>query len=615
MDHGVKSSSTRLHRSAVSAKHLLTVAVEEYFHATALKSLVAERHWGRLESRVEANTQRALSLLDEFNIKATFFVLGWVAERVPRLIAEIVSSGHEVACKSYLPRTIDEMSPSEFREDVLRSRQAVEAASGVKVLGYRIARGSISLSNLWALDILSEEGFVYDSSVFPRFRSIVEQPWRRFPHTHQCAGQRKIAEYPLSSCGPDGFLIPAAGGNYLRQFPQGLMQHAIAHWDGKYMSPFNMYFHVWELDPRFPQIAGASLLTRIRQYRNLRKMPDLLRYYFERYSFGSIAGKMGTQQLPAETTTAEPQKLATVTSIHERQDFPSTLVAGGLRFDSGVREQATVVVPCFNEESVLPYLCATLQELKGELDHSYDLYFIFVDDDSSDQTWHRLIDLFGNDPSCQLVKHATNQGVAETIMTGIRAARTEIVCSIDCDCSYDPRQLKDMLPLLGDEVSLVTASPYHPLGVVHNVPEWRLFLSRTLSRFYRFVLHNKISTQTSCFRVYRRSKVTNVDMCYGDFRGIAELLARIDLQGGKIVEYPAVLEARLLGYSKMKTVSTIVGHIVLLNRFAWQRGIGWLLRRPAAKLTTEPAATSSNTPRAKIFEHRKTDRIPVSNSD
>lgn len=593
MDQGVRPLRAMSQNAPVSSKHLLTIAVEEYFHATALKSVVGERHWRRLESRVVENTHRALALLDEFGIKATFFVLGWVAERNPLLVAEIVSSGHEVACKSYLPRTIEQMSLDEFRDDVRCSRKAIETASGVEVLGYRIARGSFSLSNLWALDVLAEEGFVYDSSVYPRFRSISEQPWRRFPHTHRF-GERQIAEFPLSSCGPDGFLIPAAGGNYMRQFPESLMQHAISHWDGKYASPFNMYFHVWELDAKLPRLTGASMLTRIRQYRNLEKMPNRLRYYFERYSFGSIRSKLGLQQNRlTDQDHSNAMRNSVIPSAVCDVRLPTTDTGKQCTNTSfGLRQQVTIVVPCFNEELVLNYLCGVLQELHHEFDQRYELFFVFVDDGSTDHTWRCLVDLFGNDPRCQLVRNSTNQGVAAAIMTGIRAAKTDVVCSIDCDCSYDPRQLESMIPLLTEDVSLVTASPYHALGTVLNVPEWRLFLSRTLSRMYRAVLHNKIATQTSCFRVYRRSKIASINISHGDFRGIAELLGRIDLQGGRIVEYPATLEARLLGYSKMKTLSTILGHIGLLLRFAWRRRVGAFLSPDRSSVAHTPLPLS-----------------------
>ena len=203
------------------------------------------------------------------------------------------------------------------------------------------------------------------------------------------------------------------------------------------------------------------------------------------------------------------------------------------------------------------------------LSPQYDLHYIFVDDGSRDATWSSLQTLFGNQSACMLLQHPSNRGVAAAILTGIRNAETEIVCSIDCDCTYDPHQLRSLIPMLTDGVDMVTASPYHAEGVVRNVPGWRLFLSKTLSSMYRLVLHQRLATYTSCFRVYRRSAMSGLRVREGGFLGVAEMLGRLDLQGGHIVECPAVLEARLLGFSKMKTVRTIFGHLRLLVRLGF----------------------------------------------
>jgi glycosyltransferase involved in cell wall biosynthesis len=172
------------------------------------------------------------------------------------------------------------------------------------------------------------------------------------------------------------------------------------------------------------------------------------------------------------------------------------------------------------------------------------------------------------------LRHETNQGVAAGILTGLRAARAEIVCSMDCDCTYDPHELKNMLPLLTGDVDLVTASPYHREGGVRNVPDWRLFLSKGASWLYRRALRSKLATYTSCFRVYRRSAVVDLPLEEKGFLGVAEMLGRLDLAGGKIVEYPAVLEVRLFGISKMKTARTIAGHLKLLSRLSRIRLFG-----------------------------------------
>jgi Glycosyl transferase family 2 len=156
-------------------------------------------------------------------------------------------------------------------------------------------------------------------------------------------------------------------------------------------------------------------------------------------------------------------------------------------------------------------------------------------------------------------------------MTGIVRSTTEIVCSMDCDCTYDPHELAKMIPLLEDGVDMVTASPYHERGQVRNVPRWRLGLSRTLSQLYRLVLHQKLATYTSCFRVYRQSALTRVQITNPGFLGVAEMLGRLDLAGSVIREFPATLEVRMIGRSKMKIARTIAGHMRLLVQLALVR--------------------------------------------
>ena len=180
----------------------------------------------------------------------------------------------------------------------------------------------------------------------------------------------------------------------------------------------------------------------------------------------------------------------------------------------------------------------------------------------------------------RIIQHETNQGVAAGIMTGLREAKTEIVCSMDCDCTYDPHEIENMLPLLTEDVDLVTASPYHKAGGVRNVPGWRLFLSKGASFLYRRVLRSKLDTYTSCFRIYRRASVIDLNIQEKGFLGVAEMLGRLDLNGGKIVEHPSVLEVRLFGISKMKTARTILGHLKLLSRLSKMR---WFRKSGAIK--------------------------------
>jgi glycosyltransferase involved in cell wall biosynthesis len=231
----------------------------------------------------------------------------------------------------------------------------------------------------------------------------------------------------------------------------------------------------------------------------------------------------------------------------------------------------SIVVPCFNEELVLSYLSNTLRSVETHLSERYSVHFVFVDDGSLDGTFDGLRRLFGHKDNCAFIRHSRNKGVAAAILTGVKSAETEIVCSIDCDCTYDPHELINMIPLLKDEVDLVTASPYHPRGKVRNVPGWRLALSRIASYLYRRVLRQKLYTYTSCFRVYRKSMTRELSLSESGFLGIAEMLGRLDLRGAKVVEYPTILEVRLFGRSKMKTLRTIGGHLRLLVRLLAMR--------------------------------------------
>ena len=536
--------------------HVLTVVLEDYYHLSPFKGLIDRALWHRFERRLEIGTLKTLAMLDEFEVRATFFVLGWVAETAPELVREVADRGHEVASKGYDHRSIREMSPALFWEDIHRSREALEHATGRAVLGYRVADRSFGPGDLWALDMLAQAGYRYDSSIKPMFRAFAEEPWRRFIHRHEgCTGS--IWEVPVSSAEILGLHVPVGGGNYFRQFPRRLVQRAIADWDRNVAAPFVMYFHTWELDPDQPRISSASLPATIRQYRNLWQMESMIREYLATYSFHGVADHLGLRHeasLPPPVRDAVPSHIAEQAPvIREGQ----TLVS--------------IVVPCYNEELALRYLSNTLQEVEDALEPSYRVEFIFVDDGSKDRTHETLQRLFGEKQGCVIVHYDRNLGVTAAILTGMQRATAEIVASIDCDCTYDPRELRHMIPMLTDRVDLVTASPYHPQGSVRNVPQWRLSLSKAASALYRGLTRQKLDTYTSCFRVYRRKAILDLDLLEPGFLGIAEMIGKLDLRGGAIAEYPTTLEARMLGRSKMKTLRTILGHLGVMGRLAWLR--------------------------------------------
>jgi len=558
-------------------RQLLTVVLEDYFQVAPLRGVIPTRRWSRFETRVDGNTDKALALLDEFGIKATFFVVGWIADEMPEVVRRVASRGHEIASKGYFHRGIRQLCREEFRDDLRRSREALERAAGTRVAGYRIAEGWLGPQDLWALDVLAEEGFVYDSSIRPIFRGFATQPERRRLHRHHHR-DRTLWEFPIPSWTLGGWSLPIAGGNYLRQAPPALMRRAVASWQRGSAEPLLMYFHVWELDPEQPRIQAAPLWERVRQYRNLDRMDGILRPYLETYRFSGIGDYLARRGVELPTGPVAPRHAgppAAAAAPGLPPALPGPPVAGassapGLRPRPG-RQPVTVVVPCYNEELTLPYLANTLRSVEAALAADYELRLVFVDDGSCDGTWDLMQRIFGGRPRHALLRHDANRGVAAAILTGIRHADTEIVCSIDCDCTYDPHQLRRLIPLLADGVDLVTASPYHPQGRVLNVPAWRLGLSKGLSRLYRLVLRQQLATYTSCFRVYRRAAVVGLPVRAAGFLGVAEMLGLLDLAGGRIVECPAALEVRLLGRSKMKIGKTMAGHLRLLARLAAAR--------------------------------------------
>jgi polysaccharide deacetylase family protein (PEP-CTERM system associated) len=539
-----------------SKKHLLTVLVEDYFHVGAFENLIQQRNWTNFEPRYEKNTLKALDLLDEFGTKATFFVLGWIAEQNPKLVREIVRRGHEVASRGFYHRSLKNLTDEEFREDVRRTNRVLEDAGGQKVIGYRAAEKLTYEKDAWILDVLAEENLLYDASFLP---NVKDAKSKRLAHQHHAGGQI-IWEFPYSTKNVGVGLLPISGGNYLRQIPHTLMRHAVEDWHTRFDAPFVLYFHVWELDPEQPRINAASHYNRVRHYRKLDKMEWVLKEYFRKYDFASGAEFLGVK---------EDLKIAGYQSPVEE---PVLEVAKSKI--QNLKSKVTIVIPCYNEEAALPYLANTLRSVEANLSERYQPQFLFVDDASRDETFNKLEELFGKNENVRIVRHETNQGVAAGIMTGIKAAETEIVCSMDCDCTYDPHELKNMIPLLSKDVDMVTASPYHADGGVRNVPDWRLFLSKGASFLYRRALRAKLSTYTSCFRVYRRSSVVDLPIEEKGFLGVAEMLGKLDLRGGKIIEYPAVLEVRLFGFSKMKTARTIFGHLKLLSRLSQERLFG-----------------------------------------
>jgi polysaccharide deacetylase family protein (PEP-CTERM system associated) len=537
-------------------RQILTINVEDYFHVWALRdsNAVRRKHWDRLDPRLDASLGALLDLLRAHGAKGTFFVFGCIADSQPHLVELILRDGHEVASRGYFPRMLEGLSRQEFADDLGLAKRALERVTGRRVLGYR-SPSWISPDQLWVLEALADAGYTYDSSVNPVLLRFAKHP--EFFRIHEVTTPRgRIREFPITTASFAGIRIAISGGNYARQFPHGVMSRAVAN-HVMTGAPAVFYFMPWELDETQPHISGLSLMSNVRQYRNLSRTRWLLAQYLTSYPFHGIADELSL--VPEEVERPAPAPALEVMSEEAPPSRPL--------------EPVTLVVPIFNEDENIGYLRRSLEKFRSRLARRFRLHLILVDDASTDDTFRTLQAEFGSDPDARVIRHEQNRGVAASILTGLRAASTEIVCSIDCDCSYDPEDLADMLPLL-DGNDMVTASPYHPAGGVMNVPRWRLFLSKSLSRMYNVVLDADLSTYTSCCRVYRKSAIENIELTNQGFLGVAETLIEVKRRGGRVVEYPAVLEARLFGESKMKIVHTIGRHLGLLSKLVGERWRG-----------------------------------------
>ena len=251
----------------------MTVDVEDYFQVSAFEPYIAKEQWDSLPHRVERNTHRILDLFKEKNIKATFFTLGWVAERYPDLIKRMVKDGHELACHGYEHIRVTEQTPEQFRADVSKTKKLLEGLSGEKVKGYRAASYSIGANNLWALNILLEEGFEYSSSIYPVKHDIYGMPDApRF--VFEPIEKQNFKEIPITTIRFGGKNFPCGGGGFFRFYPYALSKWAINRINTQERESAIFYFHPWEIDPKQPRIHGLNLKTRTRHYLNLNRMEN-----------------------------------------------------------------------------------------------------------------------------------------------------------------------------------------------------------------------------------------------------------------------------------------------------------------------------------------------------
>jgi polysaccharide deacetylase family protein (PEP-CTERM system associated) len=263
----------------------MSVDVEDYFQVSAFESHVAYADWDSKELRVERNVERILNLFGLHDVKATFFVLGWVAERLPKMVREIAAAGHEIASHGMRHTRVTQQDRDQFRADVTATKKLLEDTIGQEVIGYRAATYSITSGNLWALDVLAETGHHYSSSIYPIKHDLYGIPTApRFCFKVS----EKLTEIPITTVTMFGRNWPCGGGGYFRLFPYSLSRWALKRVNDRERQSAVFYFHPWEIDPEQPRIGGLSLRTQVRHYLNLGRLEERLGNLLRDFAWGRV---------------------------------------------------------------------------------------------------------------------------------------------------------------------------------------------------------------------------------------------------------------------------------------------------------------------------------------
>ena len=276
-------------------QNALSVDLEDYYQVTAFADSVDPTGWNDRPSRVEANTERLLELMAACGCQATFFTLGWVGERYPKLIRKIAEAGHEIACHSHLHRLVYTLSVTQFRDDTKKAKQVLECAGGCPVKGYRAPSFSITRQSLWAFEVLAELGFTYDSSIYPIEHLNYGMPGSpRLPFLLETSAG-PIVEFPMPTLAAGNRRSPIGGGAYLRLLPYSYTSWAIRYINSRENSPVCVYLHPWELDTEQPKLHG-SLTAKMRHYFGLRGMEGKLRKLLKDFSFVPVSTVIASLQ-------------------------------------------------------------------------------------------------------------------------------------------------------------------------------------------------------------------------------------------------------------------------------------------------------------------------------
>lgn len=318
----VTHNGTRSVHDPMTVLNALTIDVEDYFHVTAFEKQIDRTSWDRYDSRVVPNTRRLLEMFEEHDVKATFFILGWVADRFPELVHEIHEAGHEIGSHSYWHRLVYEVSPEEFRDDLRRSRDVLEDLTGQAITVFRAPSFSVTRRSLWALEILAEEGFRIDSSIYPIIHDRYGIPDAE-QHIHAVdTAAGRLWEFPGSVARFGRFNLPVSGGGYFRLYPLRWTHFCLQRINQSESRPFMFYIHPWEHDHDQPRLNAGSRVSRFRHYVNLSSMESKLDWLLRRFRFGRLSEVVGQHQIDSQGVDGGLATLRHNSKAHTQQGEP-----------------------------------------------------------------------------------------------------------------------------------------------------------------------------------------------------------------------------------------------------------------------------------------------------
>lgn len=502
------------------------ILLEDIFQTALVSDVVPVRYWDRFESRVAQNlTQLLAAPAMAAGTHLTFLASLWLVRELRGQLLALMAQGHELGL-------IIMPAASERLDTVGAACTAVcQHAEAEHILGRRVHSVYLPASVIAEQSPATRQGCAFATLITDL--PVLADDWPG------CQRHLTWASWPDNEAAPG-----PVGQLGQRELDLVLLAQSAV-----------LPIGLWEFDAEQVRISALDRRRSAWLYTDC----DMARRNW--------------QNLLAGTS---PVPLTAVAELPQASIERSSPLAAVDRDPLGVDDctALTIVVPCYNEEESIPFLRRTLDQFAQRHRASLQLSYVLVDDGSRDSTWRLLQQTFADLPDTRLIQHDGNQGIAAAIITGIKQVHTELLAVIDADCTFDPHQIPAMLDLLAADVDVVTASPLHSAGAMHNVPAWRQAMSYGAAFLYRRVLHQKLSSYTSCFRIYRLAKVRDVRVRDAGFGGVTELLARLDLAGCRVVEYPAELGTRLLGQSKIRTLHTIAGHLLLLTRLIAARWLG-----------------------------------------